>query len=218
MKIELTSTQDVTPEKAKFVEEQANKLLTFLMDARDVLRGEAHTTLQWLFAIIVGASGYVATLLQAGWPHAVKWWLVLPLTAVVIAITIEAIRLFRAALQTADVLPMGNEPKNLITDELMQYDEHLIRLAEAAQLQERIDEAAVYNQCVGDAINEARWVVAIVPIVAVLAMGVGALTSERIAWAEQPGGLVEVAAVQMESPAAVEPAGFLAAAAAAVPG
>ncbi|MEQ1830010.1 MAG: hypothetical protein ABL921_28875 [Pirellula sp.] len=177
MKLNLTKFENVTPAKVAFVEEQANKMLAFVLESRAILTREAHTTLQWLFAIIVGGSGYAATLMRLPTGQHVKWWLMAPLTWAVAVAAFEAVRLFHSALRAVEVLPMGNEPAKLATDELMAYDVHWMRLAEAAQLQERIEKAVHHNSFVGDAINEARWVVALLPILALLAAGIWWLIS-----------------------------------------
>ncbi len=59
----------------------------------------------------------------------------------------------------------------------MSYEEHLIRVAEAAQLQERIEIALAYNARVGDTVNSARLSLARLPIVAVVAGTVGYLAT-----------------------------------------
>lgn len=182
MRLELTNFEKVTPEKALWVEGQANRMLDFLMESRSQLGAEAHKTLQWLFAIIVGATGYVVTLLKqppapgAGQPPHVQWWLIWPLIVAVAVAAVAAVRLFHVGLRAVEVLPAGNEPRKLATDELMACDEHWMRLAETAQLQERIEIAAQHNGRVGDAINAARWVVAVLPFAVLILLAVCYLT------------------------------------------
>lgn len=170
MKLKITDLSKVTPEKVDFVEAQANKMLTFVLQSRELLVKEAHTTLQWLFAITVGAAGYVVRLVEVWDAKSSKWWIVGPLATVAAVGTIAAISLFRTALRTFAVPSMGNEPRFLATDEMMAHDEHIIRLVEAGQLQERIENALAHNRRVGRAINQARWVVVLVPIAALYEM------------------------------------------------
>ena len=143
MKIEIKNFDAVTPEKAEYIEQQAEKVLEFTMDSRAKLTAEAHTTLNWLFAIIVGTAGYVVTLLEH--EQGLLWWLIVPLAGAAAASACQAVRLFQGALQTLPVLPLGNDPKNLLVDELITYDLEWIRVAELSLLQERIDKAREHN-------------------------------------------------------------------------
>lgn len=163
MEIKLKQIESVTEEKAKFIEDQANRLLAFTMESRAMLSKEAHTTLNWLFAVIVGSSGYVLSLFET--PDNVKWWIIVPLLLVGTVSAIQAALIFHDAMRTMPVLPMGNEPKNLLTDATMQYDMEWIRISETASLQERIDKARDHNARVGDAINRARWTLTVLPAV-----------------------------------------------------
>ena len=52
-------------EKVKYVEGKAAECYTYLMESRDILLREAHTTINWLFAVIVGATGYLLKLLES---------------------------------------------------------------------------------------------------------------------------------------------------------
>lgn len=160
MEIKLSNPEMVSKEKVLFVEDQANRLLEFAMESRGLLNREAHSTLNWLFSMIIGSAGYLLKI--AGDESHQAGWAVTVIGVVLIASTASAIRLFHFALRTASVLPPGNEPKNLVTDEQMAYEEHLIRLSSACQLQERIEGALAYNAQVGDAVNLARWSIAII--------------------------------------------------------
>lgn len=166
MEIKLTKFENMTAEKAAYIEEQANRLFDFVMKSREELNREAHTTINWLFVIIVGSAGYIASLV--GWELNVKWWLLVPLFVGILVCVYAAIRLFHRGLRTVSVIPAGNDPKNLMTDELMAYDMMWVRAAETSQLQERIDAARDYNTIVGDAINHARWCIVLLPILELL--------------------------------------------------
>lgn len=166
MEIQLKQTDMVTEEKAKFVEEQANRLLAFTMESRAMLSKEAHTTLNWLFAVIVGSSGYVLSLFES--PESVKWWIIIPLLVVGTSSAVQAAKIFHDAMRVMPVLPVGNEPKNLLTDATMQYGIEWIRISETASLQERIDKARDHNARVGDAINRARWTLTVLPAVGLI--------------------------------------------------
>ena len=179
MKIAMTEFDSLTDEKAKFVEEQANRMLAFLMESRSGLVREAHTTINWLFGMILGSCGYIATLLNTN--DAVKWWIVVTLFVVAAVAVWQSVCLFHYALRAVEVLPSGNEPKNLLTDDLMSHEMRWIRAAEACQLQERIELALRHNVKVATAVNGARLSVAVIPAVCVLASVVVILTGWSVA-------------------------------------
>lgn len=170
MKIPLTTMENVTLEKVKFIEDQASKCLGFFFESNEVLTKEAHTSLNWLFAIITTTSAYTIDHFDS---H--KLWLFIPLICAIGVATIEGIELFRNALRTEDLLPIGNEPKNLISDTQMLRDEASMRLAEVASLQERIECAGEHNSKVGNAINRARLSVALIPIGTLIGIALGYL-------------------------------------------
>lgn len=169
MKIPFDDCSFLTAEKVDFVEEQANKRLNFAISRREFLVKEAHTTLQWLFGIIVGASGYLVTLIREGDSERA---VVTALVFAALAAAGGAAQLMYRSLMTASMIPPGNIPSNLVTMELMSHEAHVIRLAEACNLEERIAAMAKSNHRSGDAINMARWFVISVPLVsAIIALG-----------------------------------------------
>jgi len=175
MQITLKNLENVTADKVEFIEKQATELLKFVLESRSLLTKEAHTTLNWIFAIIIGSSGYAYKLLDSETP---RWWLVCPLIVAATLAGIQGLILFHGALRNVPILPIGNDPKNLATDTFMAYEVHWMRLAEACQLQERIDDARDHNGRVGDVINKTRWAIASVPIIA---CAVAAITKYAIA-------------------------------------
>ena len=154
---------NLTPGKVKFVEEQANNMLDFVMESRAMLTKEAHTTLNWLLSVVVAGSGYIISLANEAEP---RLWLFPALSVVVVACACQAVRIINQALRSCDVPPKGNLPAHLLTDELMQHQEHEVRAAEVAQLQERIETALAYNAKVGDVVNAARYNLSALPVLA----------------------------------------------------
>ena len=148
-------------EKVKYVEGKAAECYTYLMESRDILLREAHTTINWLFAVIVGATGYLLKLLES--PDG-KWPLIIALAVVGLAASWQSLKLFRDALRSKPVIPAGNHPKNLFTDELMACEIHEIRYAETELMQERLNIATEHNRNVGDAINHARMMLSLLPV------------------------------------------------------
>ena len=180
MEIPLKDLSTVTKEKVVFVEDQANRLFSFQMESRSILNREAHTTLNWFFGIIIASAGYIIKIL--GEPPVVAGWLVPTLVVVLAGTIFAAVRLFRSALMIGSVLPPGNEPKSLVTDEQMQFDEPMIRLAAVCQMQERIEEARQHNNQVANAINNARWSIVAIAGIAVMA----SITCRTWITSEQP--------------------------------
>jgi hypothetical protein len=153
-------------EKMKWVEEQVNRNLDFGIDCRDLLRGEAHRTLQWLFAIILGASGFVVSLVRPENGAALQlstlpWWLIVPLVIVVIGAAATAIYLLHQ-MRTAPVPAKGNEPKNLATESYLGQDEFTMRWAEVLGLQQRLEENREASKRFGRAINASRYAIVLV--------------------------------------------------------
>jgi len=173
MQIELKHCEHMTQDKAEFIEAKINDMYDFVLDSRKCLNQEAHTTLNWLFAIIVGGAGYAVTQIVE---NKMQLWVVTPIAIMVVVCIWQAIRLFQGALQASSIYPKGNEPRNLLTDQFVSSDLHWMRLAEAANLQERISDALSHNRKMGDAINHARWAVVLMPFVA----AVGAAIALRI--------------------------------------
>jgi hypothetical protein len=165
MQIELKHCENVTLEKAEFIEAKVQEMYDFVMESRKCLNDEAHTTLNWLFAIIVGGSGYAVTQIVE---NKMQWWVMTPIVVMVVVCVVQSIRLFHGALRASAVVPKGNEPKNLITDKLLQYDVEWMKIAEAASMQERITEILAHNRRMGSAVNQSRWAVVGMPFVAVI--------------------------------------------------
>jgi len=173
MKIELKHCEQMTQEKAEFIEAKIDEMYDFVLDSRKCLNQEAHTTLNWLFAIIVGGAGYAVTQIVE---NKMQCWVIAPIAVMVVVCIWQAIRLFQGALQASSIYPKGNEPKNLITAQFVSSDLHWMRLAETANMQERISHALSHNRKMGDAINRARWAVVLMPFIA----AVGAAIALRI--------------------------------------
>ena len=166
MQIAMTQFDLMTDEKSRYVEDKADELFHFVLESRKQLASEAHTTLNWLFLVMIGSFGFLPKLL--GMTSPVRWWLIIPLIVGACYSGIIAGRLFCRAMRLPQLLPAGNDPKNLLTDDVMEYDIAWMRAAETASMQERIDAARAYNVCVADATNEARWCLVALPFVEIV--------------------------------------------------
>jgi hypothetical protein len=163
MQIAMTQFDLMTDEKSRYVEDKANELFRFVLESRKQLASEALTTINWLFLVMIGSFGFLPKLLDMTSP--VKWWLIAPLIVGACYSGIVAARLFCRAMRFPQVLPPGNDPKNLLTDDFMEYDMAWMRAAETASMQERIDAARAHNVCVADATTDARWCLVALPFV-----------------------------------------------------
>lgn len=172
MQITLSNCDDVTPEKAEFIELKIGEMYDFALESKRLLCNEAHTTLNWLFAIVVGGTSYAVNQIVDG---KVQWWLLIPVLLMVTAGVIQSVLLFHGALRALGIYPKGNSPQNLITDDFMQLDLKWMRLNEAAAMHERIKSLLDQNRSTGKAINRARWCVVILPFFAVAGSLVGLL-------------------------------------------
>jgi len=159
---EVPSYEDgkLTVEKAKWIEEQANRALAFHIESWGLLSKAAETTLGWLFGIAVGAAGYVGSHFSDE-----PWRILVPLMAATAGATYEAANLIRGAMMAEDVPSPGNTANNIagIEDERLKYKEEWMRLAEAKGLDSIIEAYVALNIRRGKAINRARRAVVLIP-------------------------------------------------------
>lgn len=146
---------------AEFIEQKAGQTFDFVLESRQILSQEAHTTLNWLFAVIVGGSGYSLTLFN---DDHLQWWLMPTLLTIVVVASWESFTLINAALLAGPVVPPGNEPNKLLTPGVIDQPIDRVRLGEAMTLQSRIERQRAHNRDVGAAINRARKRVALMPL------------------------------------------------------
>ena len=109
----ITNYETVTDSKIDYIEAQVLKNFEFRLESMKILSEEAMVTLNWLFALAVTPAGYVLS--QA---DKIQWWISVPAILCSIASGITAVYLFESALKTKNIFPAGNEPKNLMSDEL----------------------------------------------------------------------------------------------------
>lgn len=153
-----TDDSGLSLEKAKWVEEQVNRILDFRIESAAILRREAHTTLAWLYGIIVAASGFIVS-------HADKdqLFLIVPLGVGIAVAGWEAWLLISRALMARVYPSPGNVPSNIGTPENLARSEAEMRLSEAEGVEEIITELEKINKAKADALNRARMAVALIP-------------------------------------------------------
>lgn len=165
MRIEIKNFQNLTPEKADFIEAKILEMYDFVLESKNRMTTEAHTTLNWLFAIVIGGTSYAVNQILE---DRLQWWLLIPVLLMITAGIIQSVQLFHGALRASAIYPKGNSPKNLITDEFLQHELKWMKLNEAASMQERITDLMAQNRRTGDTINRARWCVVLLPFLAVV--------------------------------------------------
>jgi len=149
---------EVTVEKAKWIEEQINRNFAFRIESFEILTKSAETTLGWLFGIVVGASGYVASHLSDE-----PFRITIPLLLATLLAGFEALLLIMGAMMTEEVASPGNIAENIATDERLKISEKWMRISEARGLSDTIKEIEEINNRKGKAINRARMAVVIIP-------------------------------------------------------
>lgn len=94
-----------------------------------------------------------------------KWDAILPLLATVVYLASDAAMIMWSALSTKGLDHSGNSPKNLATADLFQLELRLIKFAEAASYQERIETNHRRNERVGQRINWGIKLTCLAPLV-----------------------------------------------------
>jgi hypothetical protein len=166
------SDENLTLEKSKWIEEQVNRTLMFHFESSEILRKEAHATLGWLYAIIVGSTGYVVSHLSDG-----QLWIIIPLGLASFAGMVVSMHLLNGALLAKAVPSPGNVPSHIATAERLIKNEAQMRLSEAEGVETIIDDLVVLNSKTAQTINEARIAVAVIPAATLVVMLLVFLTS-----------------------------------------
>jgi len=103
----------------------------------------------------------MSTLFDGARPLAAqKWSTIFPLLITAIYLAGDAVMIMWSALSTKALDHSGNAPENLATQDLFQLDLRLIKFAEAASYQGRIERNHRRNESVGERINlgiKAAW-------------------------------------------------------------
>jgi len=156
----------VTQEKIDFVEVQCNALLDFVIASRAVLTTEAHSTMNWHFGVIVGGLGFLVSNFSKSSPP--PWWVTAGIAGAMLTSMAAAWLLLKEALRPAALLPKGNEPRNLLTDEALEHSLPWVKLKEISSFQQRIDSLRGDNRLKSEAIIDARRLLTLIPVVAMI--------------------------------------------------
>lgn len=159
----------LTGDKLNFIEQQAEKRLSFAFEVRTILRKEAHETLKWLFGIILGSSGFIVSKLAAD--KVDQWWIVCPLMFSTVLATIAAVILLEKGMRAVSSPCMGNEPANLVCDDFLSKDGEWVRVSQLHAVQDCINQAKRYNAQLGKYINLSRRLISTLPLIALIISG-----------------------------------------------
>ncbi|MGC3988116.1 MAG: hypothetical protein QM796_00250 [Chthoniobacteraceae bacterium] len=156
----------LSDEKINFIETECRTVLKSQVDARDDLKKEAHTTLNWIYGLFGLATSFGVKLIDmnSGFLNQ-RWWLLLPLIFVLTCTGIAAILLFTKVIKTVDCLGMGNEPQNLLIKDFVERDLKWMKIIEIAGWQQRIRDNIDRNETAGDAINLSRKLLLFTPAI-----------------------------------------------------
>ncbi len=165
----------LTPARVEFIEEQTTRMYDFVLASREILTREAHTTLQWFFAILIGGSGYLISIFAKQYDeHPIQaakfWWVIAPLFLAVVSTALEARRLLYKGLMTSGVKPKGNSAQNLSTERIMELRPIEVRYLEAWRIEAYANDVIRRNAEIGSAINHARKSVILIPAFTLLAI------------------------------------------------
>lgn len=154
--------------KSEWLESQFRTRLEFVIASRDRLVTEAHTTLNWLFAIIVIPAGYSLNHINENRPTEFDFYV-----AVIASIVagVAAIILFMRCLRFDSMIGLGNCPSNLLNKDFCKHALHDMQLAESANFEERIAQTVEICSRLGSTITIARWSIVLIPIVSIFAAG-----------------------------------------------
>ncbi len=159
-------TPHVTEEKAEWIEEQVNRMFEFSLETRRLLTADAHTTVNWMLGIELGAFGYLVSLAKAQGPTPL--WVLLPLWFVVIAIGVLGCWFCTRALRVSPVHVPGNTPAALLRAGFIEYGLDEMRIADCRGVDDRTTETREENKRLGSAINQARLCLLLIPLLAAL--------------------------------------------------
>lgn len=141
-------SENLTPEKAAFIEQKTKEMFDYTLDCLDRARGEGNNVLQWLFAVVVGGLALVGTLFSSGY-----WQIAIGALSSAGWAAWLAVNLVQA-LRSNETMPPGNlsEALNAMLDE----PEHRMRWREARGMDGRIATNLGHVERLATAVDRAR--------------------------------------------------------------
>lgn len=158
-----------------FAEKKAGEILSAHIEDVGHLTNEAHVTFGIIAAAMSGLFGYLLSVVDAAKPIGdQRWVLITGLAAAIVWLFVWGAILVKRAMMAGDVHHLGNEPKNLLNDEMKKFEVGAVREAECTQMQERIEFNRARNQRTGRVINRVRIMLLVTPFIFLAGVGVAA--------------------------------------------
>ena len=156
----------ITDGKADFLLAEAKEQLAATVEDAEALAKTGIYLLGGLLTITSGLAGLTSTLFNNAQPLAgQKWGAILPLLVTSIFLGVDAAVIMWSALSAKRLEHRGNAPGNLATQELFQLELRLIKFAEAASYQVRIETNHACNEKVAARINACIKTACLAPFV-----------------------------------------------------
>lgn len=163
----------ITDEKADFLLAEAKEHLASTVEDAEALTKTGIYLLGGLLTITSGMVGVTATLFSEARPMAgQRWSAILPLLVTSIYLSADSAIIMWSALSIKQLDHRGNEPRNLATQALFELDLRLIKFAEAANYQARIERNHLSNERVGLRINRGIKLACLAPFIYLLVLAV----------------------------------------------
>lgn len=132
---DITDYEVVSDEKIDFIHDQVEGYLKWLMDSENKVDNKSLSFLGGLIAITITFLAYLHQLLSIQR----DFLLVLPAIVCIFSFLI-AIFILTNNFKPTKKKPLGNEPRNLLKQEVISYDLRLIKLSEIEHYQERCEQ------------------------------------------------------------------------------
>jgi hypothetical protein len=167
----------ITEEKAAFVLAEAKEQLGATVSDAEALTRTGVYLLGGLLTVTSALVGVTASMFDTTRTILDQRWLdIAPLLITSVYLAVDALVLMWSALSIKGLDHAGNAPKNMATTDLFSLDVRLIKFAEAASYQSRIDKNHRRNELVATRINRAIKMVCVAPLIYL------ALLALRLIW------------------------------------
>ncbi|MEY2573077.1 MAG: hypothetical protein QOJ87_1290 [Verrucomicrobiota bacterium] len=174
---DITDSDLITEEKADFLLAEAKEQLCATVSDAEALTKTGVYLLGGLLTVTSALVGVTASMFRTTRSITDQPWLeVAPLLITTVYLAIDALMLMWSALSIKGLDHCGNAPKNIASTSLFALELRLIKFAEAASYQARIDKNHRRNELVGIRINRGIKIVCVAPLIYL------ALLTARLIW------------------------------------
>lgn len=174
---DVTDSDLITEDKAAFVLAEAKEQLSATVSDAEALTKTGVYLLGGLLTVRSALVGVTASMFDTTRPISDQHWLdIAPLLMTTVYLAVDTLILMWSALSIKGLDHAGNAPKNIATKDLFVLELRLIKFAEAASYQVRIDKNHRRNELVGLRINRGIKLVCLAPLLYL------ALLALRLIW------------------------------------